>query len=270
MVADSAIYQFDAGLVSVTLGVLMIAAAALGARVAHQRGRAGKETAQTNLSAIETGLFGLLGLLLAFTFSGAASRFDNRAALLIDAANAMHGAILRTDLYPAAERDTLRKDLRQYLELQISFYNQESDPHSLGMLIQQSDAIQQQLWAKVSNWSRDPANSLASVQMLNALDKVFALTASRQIASQAHMPAAIVWLLFVMAIATAYTSGYTHGASGKFSWAGYIGFSLLTAMVIYVTLDLDSPGRGIIRRDVQEQSFIALRPFLTAQSVANP
>lgn len=270
MATPSGIYQFDAGLVSIALGLLMIAAAAFGAHLAHKRARSGQSTGQANLSAVETGLFGLLGLLLAFTFSGAASRFDNRATLLIDAANALHGAILRADLYPPAEREALRKDLHQYLELQIAFYERESDSRQLEDVVQQSDALQQQLWSKVSSWSRDPANSLASVQNINALDKAFTLAASRQVASRVHMPATIVWLLLMMAVATAYTSGYTHGASGKFSWAGYIGFSLLTAMVIYVTLDLDSPGRGLIRRDVQEQSFIALRPLLTAQAGANP
>ncbi|GGP27338.1 bestrophin-like domain [Silvimonas amylolytica] len=249
--------------IAVLLAFLMLLAAAAGAAwSARHRTIAGNSESQSSLSAVETGLFGLLGLLLAFTFSGAASRFDNRASLLVDAANALHACILRADLYPAAERAELRHDLRLYLDTQIAFYDQEHDTAARLAIIQRSDLLQQQMWTRVTGWSREPANSLATTQTINALDRAFSLAASRQIASQARLPNTIVWLLFIMAIATAYTSGYVHGGNGRFSWSGYLGFSLLTAMVVYVTLDLDNPGQGLIRRDVQEYSFTALRALL--------
>ncbi|GGP19953.1 bestrophin-like domain [Silvimonas iriomotensis] len=249
--------------IAVLLAFLMLLAAAAGAAwSARQRNQSANSASQSSLSAVETGLFGLLGLLLAFTFSGAASRFDNRASLLVDAANALHGVILRADLYPPAERAELRSALRLYLDAQIAFYDEEHDKTARQNIIQRSDDLQQQIWNKVANWSHEPANGLASTQTINALDRAFSLAASRQIAAQARLPGTIIWLLFIMATATAYTSGYVHGGRGRFSWAGYLGFALLTAMVVYVTLDLDSPGQGLIRRDVQEYSFTALRPLL--------
>ncbi|MBB5190147.1 hypothetical protein HNQ50_000869 [Silvimonas terrae] len=249
-------------LIALLLAILMLLAAVAGATWSARCNK-GDTTSPNGLSAVETGLFGLLGLLLAFTFSGAASRFDNRASLLVDAANALHGVILRADLYPPAERNALRTDLRAYLETQIAFYEQEHDAAARNAITARSDILQAQIWQKVAAWSREPANAFASTQTTNALDRAFSLAASRQIAAQARMPHAIVWLLFIMAIATAYTSGYVHGANGRFSWAGYLGFALLTAMVVYVTLDLDNPGQGLIRRDVQEYSFTALRSLLT-------
>jgi hypothetical protein len=49
-----------------------------------------------------SGIFALLGLLLAFTFSGAASRFDARRGLIIEETKAIGTAWLRLDLLPAA------------------------------------------------------------------------------------------------------------------------------------------------------------------------
>ena len=52
-------------------------------------------------SALSAAVFGLLGLLLAFSFSGAAGRFEHRRELITQEANAIGTAYLRLDLLPA-------------------------------------------------------------------------------------------------------------------------------------------------------------------------
>src|SRR3954453_16539252 len=54
-----------------------------------------------NVGAPETAVFALLGLLIAFSFSGALSRFDTRRALVVEEANAVGTAYVRLDLVPA-------------------------------------------------------------------------------------------------------------------------------------------------------------------------
>ena len=51
--------------------------------------------------AAEAAVFGLLGLLIAFTFSGAATRFEARRHLIVAEANTISTAYLRVDLLPA-------------------------------------------------------------------------------------------------------------------------------------------------------------------------
>ena len=51
---------------------------------------------------VESAIYGLLGLLIAFTVSGAANRFDARRTLTVQEANAIGTAYLRLDLLPAA------------------------------------------------------------------------------------------------------------------------------------------------------------------------
>ncbi len=68
-------------------------------RFGHRRRQ--EEDAPSEVSgAIIGAVFALLGLLIAFTFSGAYSRFDARRQLIVQEANAIGTAYLRLDLLP--------------------------------------------------------------------------------------------------------------------------------------------------------------------------
>jgi hypothetical protein len=100
--------------------------------------------------------------------------------------------------------------------------------------------------------------------MSSALDAMFSLAASRDVATQSHMPGIVLVLLFVVATATAYATGRAShgGGTSQSGLSTYVTFAVLTSFVVYVTLDLDRPGRGIIRRDVQEQAIEAVGTLL--------
>jgi hypothetical protein len=57
-----------------------------------------------------------MGLLVAFTFSGAASRFASRRDLIVKEANNIGTANLRIDLLPFDAQLELRNDFRSYLD----------------------------------------------------------------------------------------------------------------------------------------------------------
>src|SRR5215831_10356825 len=70
--------------------------------------------------AIETSVFGLMGLLIAFIFAGAAVRFDSRRMLIAEEANAIETAYLRLDLLPLDSQPALRQDFRAYLQSRLA------------------------------------------------------------------------------------------------------------------------------------------------------
>src|SRR4051812_9235058 len=101
-----------------TLGVLVGAALALVAgrvfrrrQVAHHLAPAAEGSA-----AVQAAVAGLVSLLLAFTVSGAAQRFDMRRTLIVDEANAISTAYLRLDLVPDAARPPLQQKFRTYVD----------------------------------------------------------------------------------------------------------------------------------------------------------
>ena len=71
------------------------------------------------------GLLGLLGLLLAFTFGMAGARFDQRKTLVVEEANAIGTAWLRTDLVPEPMRAQARDVLREYTHLRLEAASRE-------------------------------------------------------------------------------------------------------------------------------------------------
>src|SRR5258708_7991302 len=65
-------------------------------------------------AAIEGAIFGLFGLLLAFTFAGAITRYDNHRLLLNEEVNDIGTAYLRLDLLPPQRRPELQQLFRDY------------------------------------------------------------------------------------------------------------------------------------------------------------
>jgi hypothetical protein len=72
-------------------------------------------------------VFGLLGLLVAFTFSGAANRFDTRRQLVVEETHAIGTAYLRLDVLPATAQPALRARIREYLDSRLAAYRAMPD-----------------------------------------------------------------------------------------------------------------------------------------------
>src|SRR5215475_7969280 len=106
---------FTALLFAVTLFVGMLLLLEVGRRIGLRRIAEEAEGARAGVTAVEGAVFGLLGLLIAFTFSGAASRFDTRRQLIVEETNAIGNAYLRLDLLPTDTQPALRDSFRRYL-----------------------------------------------------------------------------------------------------------------------------------------------------------
>ena len=85
--------------VALSAGVLVLLE--IGRRIGVRQLAEEGETASKGLGAIEGAIFWLLGLILAFSFSGALTRFDARRHLVVEEANDIGTAWLRVALLPA-------------------------------------------------------------------------------------------------------------------------------------------------------------------------
>ena len=99
----------------------------LGRRLGVRRRAKDPEGSRLGLGPVESATFGLLGLLIAFTFSGAASRFDVRRNLVTEEANLIEQAWLRVDLLPEAEQPKMRGHFRDYLDSRLAVYDKLPD-----------------------------------------------------------------------------------------------------------------------------------------------
>jgi hypothetical protein len=257
----SLLYRTDSRLLVLILFGLLLLATAAG--LWEGRRRKPYATATNEQSVAVASLLALQGLLLAFSFSMAGARFEARRDALVALSASFRTAVLRTSLYPEPERMGLRRELRGYLEARIAFCEAPYDSVLIKRTLVRADTAIGRVWRRVARLAPNPRYELATDKMVDALGEVTTNGIVRQASLRAHVPDAIVYMLFVIALVTAFFSGYVSANRARFDWLAVITFHALVTLVIFVTLDLDRPRRGIIRlTDVQEILVDQRRLFL--------
>jgi len=205
---------------------------------------------------VESAIYGLLGLLIAFTVSGAANRFDARRTLTVQEANAIGTAYLRLDLLPAAAQPELRRKFRRYAEARLAVFRLLPDFEASNAEAVRANELQRSIWNEVIAALPGVPQS-ATLMLLPALNEMFDITSSRAIAGQAHTPLVILCALAVLALFCCLLAGYgLAGENPLGSALRMIGFALIVTLTIFVILDLDYPRVGLIRLDYADQALI--------------
>ena len=99
----------------------------VGRRIGDRRLARDPEGARAGTGVVEGAVFALVGLLIAFTFSGAATRFDRRRDPIVQETNAIGTAYLRLDLLPPDARSALQEDFRRYVDTRLDAYRKLPD-----------------------------------------------------------------------------------------------------------------------------------------------
>jgi hypothetical protein len=242
-----------------TLFVGMLVLIEIGRLAGARRLTRDPEGARTGISAVEGSLFGLLGLLIAFTFSGAASRLDARRLLITQEANNIGTAWLRLDLLPAEAQPELRDLFRRYLDSRLETYKKLPDLAAAETELAHSIALQGEIWKKAVEAVRAGPPGPTGSLLLNSLNSMFDIVTSRTAAARTHPPAVIYLMLGALAFAAALLAGFGMAGAKTRSWIHVIGFAAVLSLTVYVILDLEFPRLGLIRVDAFDQSLYELR-----------
>lgn len=240
-----------------TLFLGMLIALEMGRRLGKRRIARDPEGASAGLGAVEASLFGLLGLLVAFTFNGAATRFDHRRELIVQEANAIGTAWMRLDMLPESGRLTLRDLFRRYLDSRIETYRRLPDLRAVREQMAASQALQTDIWDKAGTACRTDGG--LGLLVLPALNEMFDVTTERTAMALRHPPKIIFAMLFVLGFSCSLLAGYGMASAKERSWMHMLGFAMITALVVYVIVDLEYPRRGFIRVDASDQLLLELR-----------
>jgi hypothetical protein len=232
----------------------------LGRRVGQARLRRDAASAELGSGAVEAAVFGLLGLLLAFTFSGAASRFEARRHLVTEEANDIGTAYLRLDVLPADAQPALRQLFRDYLEVRIDAHRHGDDLAAKEARLAETARLQRQIWdAAAAAAGRPEMPTSARQLLLPALNEMIDITTTRAVATQNHPPTVIFALLFGLCLLGAALVGHSTAAATRRVWFHPVIFAATMALTLYVVIDLEYPRRGLIRVDAADQVLIDLR-----------
>lgn len=227
-------------LVGLALFLLMVFSAQVGAvlRMRSALSAKGSENAEGYLL---SATLALLGLLIAFTFSLAVSRFDARREMVVNEANAIGTAWLRAGLANGDQDPQLQGAILSYADVRLGL----SKGHDPATVERDTARAQGIVWDVLGGAvEKDPGP--ISATRVSAVNAMFDAAASRRAEREATIPARVLEVLVLYAIIAAGIVGYVLGASGRRHLVvASILFMLLT-LAITLILDLDRPRGGSI------------------------
>jgi hypothetical protein len=242
-------------LVIVTLTSAILAAIEVGYRAGLRRRARKPDLIRGEPKPIETAVFGLMGLLIAFTFAGAAVRFDGRRMVIAQEANAIETAYLRLDLLPTESQRALREDFRAYLAGRLAVTRDIPDMKAVNVDLEKSAILQRKIWKEAVEATRGSGTATQAL-VLSAMNEMIDITTVRTVGMISHLPFLVLILLLVTILLSSFLIGYSISAHGTRDWLSAVIFAIAVSCATYVTLDYEYPRVGLIRTDVADQVLI--------------
>lgn len=252
---------FTSGLLPPALLVLMIVMVELGWRTASRVFAKAETTKRPDDKTLTGAIFGLLALLIGFTFSGAANRFDDRRHLIVEEVRAIDSAHMSLDLLPEGQQPVIRQLFLSYVDHRIALYQNMRDQDGFEKRLQEQMKVSKQLWQASLKAVRETEGSEKSLaaQILPAISKMIDTSETERLAIKFHPPRVIWGSLILLALIGSFMSGYNSGIHKKRDWLGTIVFAILMAGAVYVILNIEYPRIGSINLTEFEQELIILR-----------
>jgi hypothetical protein len=231
----------------------------LGRRAGRRRVAQLGEGVLDGFGAVEGAVFALLGLLMAFTFSAAASRFEARRDLIVREANAIGTAYLRLDVLPAAAQPRLRRLFGQYVDARLAVYQRIDQLQRPVDATAHVAAIQAEIWNETVAACRASDAPQTMVVVLPAMNDMFDITTTRAVALRTHLPVLVLVLLVLLILVCAALAGYGMARVPARSVGHMIAFAAILTVTVYVILDYEFPRFGLINVDALDSLITDLR-----------
>ena len=208
------------------------------------------------LTTVEGAIFALIGLLLAFTISGALQRFDDRRQLVIQEANAASTAHDRLALFEGDVGRDMQNKLKDYVQARIDLYRM---PHDYSLLKrteffsqEQEDnilSLKNRLWNAAVGACPQSNFHPACAQALPVLANLFEVARLRLGAAEKHPPQIIYVILFGLGLGGSLLAGFGMAAAKSRSWIHMLIFATTLTVILYTLTDMEYPRLGLIRID---------------------
>jgi hypothetical protein len=255
------LFHLPVGVFVVALLAAMFGSLVLGRRLGASDGPTCDEDARTHAGGLQAAMLGLLALMLGFTFSMTAQRFETNRDLVVLEANSIETAYLRAEIAAAPEREALEESLRRYVATSVAFFDEGTSAERRAALAAESLDLHARMWSQAAaSAAKAPTSTMAL--LVDSVNQVIDAYRKRVDAARHHVPSVILWLLVLMAVASTGLTGYVSGFGNRRHGAPTAVVLTLIALVIGVIVDLDRPVRGMIRGG--HESMVELQATLQA------
>ena len=232
----------------------------VGYRLGLRRQVKSDEPDRTHANALHGAVLGLLALLLGFTFAMAVSRYENRKTLIVDQANAIGTAELRSRLLGTPYAEKAAPLFRDYVDAWLQFRFAGDDIAAVKAAEDRAFAIENQLWNMVREVTAADPHSLPASLFISAVNDVIDMHEKRNRSVKDRVPDPVFWLLFAVSALALGLVAYSCGLNGRRRQVANVVFAFVIALVMVVILDIDRPRRGLIQ--ASQESMIRLQQSL--------
>src|SRR5262245_11363418 len=213
------------------------------------------------VGAMVASILGLVALVLGFTFSLAASRFEARRMAVLEEANAIGTAYLRARLLPNPQRAETAKLLREDGDVRIQGVR-DGDPQEE---IARSEALHERLWEQAAAAAEQNPASVITGVYIQSLNNVIDLHAKRVLVGIRSRIPLVIWAgLFALSLLGLTAVGYQAGLAATRRSPAMAALVLAFSIVLLLIADLDRGQEGLLR--ISQQSMIDLQKSMQPAS----
>jgi hypothetical protein len=237
----------------------LLIAADIGRRIGKQQATTLGHDAFEGLGTVDGAAFAMLTLLIAFSFSSAATRFELRRQLIVQETNAIGTAYLRLDLLPEPARSKLRQQFGEYVDARLAVYENANRLAEPVKEMANVARLQNEIWTSAVTAAQTSGSPQALMLVVPALNAMIDITTTRAVAHRAHTPTVILVLLLAISLICSALAGHALGPNRGRSVVHMFAFVAIVAIALFTVIDYEFPRAGLIRIDPVEQVLKDLR-----------
>lgn len=259
---------FDYPLVTLVVCLILF----FGASYAGRRLRGGREfddAAKGESDLVLNGTLTLLALLIGFSFSMAAARFEQRKTDEAREANAIGTAYDQAGLLAAADTATVRDWLKRYLDERVAWYTTPSYPVA-SQLRKRQFVIEERMWATVERSAKAHQTSIEAL-VASRISEVVDNAGDVDAAYLNRVPLPAWALMLIIGLFASALIGYSAPPVASM-FRGFVVLPFMFAIAFFLIADLDATRDGFIK--VHPENLLQLRqqiePALSPSSLREP
>lgn len=212
------------------------------------------------VGAMVASILGLLALVLGFTFSLAAARFEARRQVVLEEANAVGTTYLRARILPEPHRTAIEDRLREYVAVRLAT---PGHPERLTESLAKSDQLQEEIWQHAIKLSEENPTSITVGLFVQSLNNLIDVGAKRVlIGVRSQIPWVIWFVLLALSIVSMASVGYQAGLTTTKRSPAMVALAMTFALVVFLVADLDRAHQGLLR--VSQQAMLDVQKSIQA------
>ncbi len=234
-------------IVAIALFLASLVAGEIGYRMARMASPPGAGTpGMTQANIVAGAILGLVGLLLAFSFSFGADRYNARRHYVVEEASDLGTVRERAQLFPGPLSTQLLAEVRDYAKLRLTRVDSAENSTARATAELRSEQVSGDIWRTYAKLHAQNIRNSMSKELGLALNRLFDEAIFESDAESDSLPGLVLLMLITSTLVASAATGYSARIDNHRRRIYEVAFALVVAVVVYTILDLNSPYGGFI------------------------